>query len=59
MIYFYSFRVILDDISYERISNETLESLTEFLEELVEEESSLVEADVLYSVSSELFVIVD
>ncbi|XP_064077817.1 frataxin, mitochondrial-like isoform X1 [Macrobrachium nipponense] len=38
-----------DDITYEHISDETLESLSEYLEELVETEDSLVDADVLYS----------
>ncbi|XP_068208050.1 frataxin, mitochondrial-like [Palaemon carinicauda] len=41
--------VTLDDITFEHVSEETLESLTEFLDELVETEECPIDADVLYS----------
>lgn len=43
----------LDDIKYEQVSDETLESLSEYLEELVASEAAPQDCDVLYSVSIE------
>ncbi|CAL4068467.1 unnamed protein product [Meganyctiphanes norvegica] len=39
----------LDDIAYEDISNETLESLTEYLEDLIEKVNAPVDSDVTYA----------
>ena len=43
----------LDDIKYEQVSEETLESLSEYLEELMASDTAPQDCDVLYSVSTE------
>ncbi|XP_063885207.1 frataxin, mitochondrial-like [Scylla paramamosain] len=43
------YSVELDDIQYEQISDETLESLSEYLEELVAVDTAPQDCDVLYS----------
>ena len=47
----FSFRP-LTPITYEQVCNETLDSLSEYFEEIVEEAAHLKSADVSYSVSS-------
>lgn len=44
-----NYSVDLDEIKYEEISSETLETLTEVLEELTESEKAPQDSDVLYS----------
>ena len=46
-------RFRLDDVRYEQISDETLESVSEYLEELVALDTAPQDCDVLYSVSIE------
>lgn len=45
---------IVDPIVYEEICNETLESLCDYFEEIVEQSSNLKGADVTYSVSEKV-----
>lgn len=47
---YYSFSRI-DQSTYEHVSDETLESLTEYLEELVESDCAPEDSDVTFSVS--------
>lgn len=47
----YSEVPLMDLLTYETLSSETLESLTDYFEELVEAEAKFANADIAYSVS--------
>lgn len=47
---FYSVEEVVDEVTYERVCDETLESLTDYFEELIEDTSHLKNSDVTYGV---------